>query len=136
MSATRSARRRGAPAARPLAPLDPLARRIQRALDLIKPHDNHPPYDGYCGVATKAYLHLSGERPPVLCPHRLQHRGAVHWWLVHETRGVIDVTLSSAERRAGEDYPYERGQRSAFRNGYARPSKRAQVLIDLVRAMG
>lgn len=48
---------------------------------------------------------------------------------------MIDVTLSPAERRAGADYPYEKGRRSSFRNGYARPSKRAQVLIDLVRAM-
>jgi hypothetical protein len=127
----------------PIAPMDPLTRKIQRVLDLIGPvrPANTAKYDGYCGVATEAYLHLSGKRPP-----RLQVRSSdngyegTHWWLLDVDRGVIDVTLSAAERRliaSGDEdpYAYENGVGKMFRNGYARPSKRAQVIIDLVRSL-
>ena len=123
-----------------LAPRDPLVREIQRALDLIRPHEPHgspleSPYDGYCGVATQAYLTLSGLRPPVLCIYRLEHEVGVHWWLEHETRGIIDVTLSARERRKDAWFSYDEGCRASFQGGYDRPSARARVLIDLVERL-
>jgi hypothetical protein len=45
----------------PLAPLDELGREIQRVLDLVMPMldgSREPKYDGYCGAASEAYLHL------------------------------------------------------------------------------
>src|SRR3954447_22835628 len=76
-----------------LAPLDPLAREIQRVLDLVKPMQvddpDDPAYNGYCGAATEAYLHLAGGRASELKVMRAGHGdGSSHWWLMGR-RGVI-----------------------------------------------
>jgi hypothetical protein len=120
-----------------LAPMDARTRAIQRALDLIKPFDYEYGYDGYCGAATEAYLHLSGGRHADLRVKRADNSdGSSHWWLVG-SRGVIDVTVSPQDRRdlrahPHHGYPYEDGRGAMFRTGYERPSRRAQVIIDIV----
>ena len=46
----------------PLAQLDPLGREIQKVLRLIKPidavDDSAAQYEGYCGAASEAYVHI------------------------------------------------------------------------------
>lgn len=126
-----------------LAPLDPLAREIRHVLELIKPlqvgDPDEPAYNGYCGAATEAYLHLAGPKSPDLKVMRAGHRdGTSHWWLVGP-RGVIDLMYSAADRRklrSGEwdPYPYEKGKGKMFQGGYERPSKRARAIMDLVRS--
>lgn len=126
-----------------LAPLDPLAREIQQVLELVKPlqlNDSHEPsYNGYCGVATEAYLHLAGSRSPQLKVMRAGHSdGTSHWWLIGP-RGVIDLMYSAADRRKlrsgqWDPYPYENGNGKMFQGGYDRPSKRARAIIELVKS--
>ncbi len=59
-------KRRAKPDPLPLAPLDPLGREIQAVLCDIKPvlsaepEPPEPEYEGYCGAASEAYLHLAG----------------------------------------------------------------------------
>jgi len=132
---------------RRLAPLDPLGREIQAVLDLIKPvrseSDDEAQYEGYCGAASEAYLHLSGGRDSGLAVRRCARRdGTSHWWLERpfdsgKVVEVIDLTLGPADRRHLKEwpedlYPYDRGRGAMFQNGYARPSKRAAAIIELV----
>jgi hypothetical protein len=129
--------------ARSLAPVDPLAREIQRVLELVKPlqveDSDDPAYNGYCVAATEAYLHLAGGRASSLKVMRAGHSdGTSHWWLVGP-RGVIDLMYSPGDRRklrsgALEAYPYDEGKGAMFQNGYARPSKRAAALIEVVKS--
>lgn len=126
----------------PLAPLDRLGREIQKVLDLVRPRyadEVEPKYDGYCGAASEAYLHLAGGREAGLRVMRRGDRdGSSHWWLEGPS-GVIDLTLSPADRRRlnnrhEPDYPYEEGEGAMFQNGYDRPSKRAAAIIELVES--
>jgi hypothetical protein len=126
-----------------LAPLDSLAREIQRVLELVKPimdrDEDEPTYNGYCGVASEAYLHLAGARRSGLRVMRAANGdGSSHWWL-EGPRGVIDLMYSAADRKLlkvgdMEAYDYEHGRRAMFMNGYARPSLRAAAVIELVEA--
>jgi hypothetical protein len=123
-----------------LAPLDYLGREIHRVVELVRPklelYDDEPTYNGYCGVATEAYLHLAGGRKSKQRVTRAPNEdGTSHWWLVGPA-GFIDLMLSSADRRRlrngeMEPYPYENGQGAMLMNGY-RPSKRAAAIIELV----
>jgi hypothetical protein len=126
----------------PLAPLDPLGREIQRVLDLVKPmwqEEEEPKYNGYCGVASEAYLHLAGGRESGLRVMRCSNPdGSSHWWL-EGTSGVIDLMLGPADRRRlktkpRERFPYENGRGAMFQNGYKRPSQRAAAIIELVQS--
>ena len=127
-----------------LAPADGLVREIQAVLDLVRPitpEEPEPAYGGYTVSASEAYLHLAREREPGRQLRVLRHGSgsAGRWWLADERGRVIDVTLAPADRRAIRDdpavaYPYEEGRGAMFRTGPEKPSKRAAVLIDLVRA--
>ena len=127
-----------------LAPLDSQGQEIQRVLDLISPvyATKHDPkdgakYEGYCGAASEAYLHLAGGRDSGLkVMRRTNPDGSSHWWLLGP-RGVIDLTLGPADRRYQQahprkTYPYEEGQPAMFRTGYDKSSKRAAAIIELV----
>lgn len=125
-----------------LAPLDGLAREIQAVLDLVKPkyeEETEPKYDGYCGAASEAYLHLAGGRDARLRVMRHRRGGMSHWWLEDATDRVVDLTLGPADRRYLRDhprsnYPYEKGRPAMFRQGYGRPSQRAAAIIELVKS--
>jgi hypothetical protein len=122
-------------------PLDSLGREIQAVLELIRPLVNDDPasprYEGYCGAASEAYLHLSGS-PELRVMRRANRDGSSHWWLIGNG-AAIDLTLSPSDRRAlkrgqREPYPYGHGARAAFRNGRATPSRRAAAIIQLVQS--
>src|SRR4051812_22196918 len=115
----------------PIAPMDSLGREIQKVLDLIRPMYSEEfgfKYDGYCGAASEAYLHLAGGCDAGLKVRRSAGKdGSSHWWL-EGPRGVIDLTLGTQDRRdikAGrvEGHAYEEGEGTMFQNGYGRPSK-------------
>lgn len=137
-----SRRDEGSATRQPLAPLDPLAREIHKVLELVRPmldRDDEPAYNGYCGVASEAYLHLAGGRESGLRVMRaVNDDGSSHWWL-EGPAGVIDLMFNARDRkrlRAGDmrPYPYETGRGAMFMNGYDRPSKRAAAIIELVRS--
>jgi hypothetical protein len=126
-----------------LAPLDPLAREIQRVLALVKPmlhhHEDDPEYNGYCGVATEAYLHLAGSRRLDLRVMRAENDDHTsHWWL-EGPKGVVDLMYSAADRKRLRNgrmtpYQYDAGRGAMFMNGYDQPSKRAAAIIELVES--
>jgi hypothetical protein len=130
--------------------LDALGREIHHVLDLVipmfettgpkyDPKYDGPKYDGYCGAASEAYLHLKGGRASGLKVMRLGSTRSSHWWLEGPS-GVIDLTIGPADRRWLRDQPgrqcyrYGRGEPTMFQNGYARPSKRAAAIIELVKS--
>lgn len=115
-------------------------REIQHVLDLIAPFgsEGEDNYEGYCGAATEAYLHLAGGRESGLrVMRRSNDDGSSHWWLLDGRGRVIDLTKGPADRRhlkkrPKDLYPYEEGRGAMFQNGYNRPSKRAAAIIELV----
>ena len=127
-----------------LAPADGLVREIHAVLDLMRPagpEEPQPRYAGYAVPAAEAYLHLAREAEPERRLRVLRHGSGpgAHWWLADERGRVIDLALSPADRklvRASPEtrYPYEEGRGAMFRNGAEKPSKRAAVLLELVRA--
>jgi len=136
-----SAEDNGAPT---LAPADNLVREIHSVLDLVRPEGAETPEPrsaGYAVSASEAYLHLAREADPerrLRVLRRGKGKGA-HWWLADERGRVIDLTLSAADRKViradpTARYPYEEGSGAMFRTGAEKPSKRARVLLELVRA--
>ena len=131
----------GAP---PLAPPDPLVREIQGVLELVEPvgpEVPQPRFVGYSVAAAEAYMHLAREADPQRSLRVLRHGTGKEgrWWLADERGRVIDLTLSAADRKAvrtdpAARYPYEEGRGAMFRTGAEKPSKRAAVLLELVRA--
>lgn len=127
-----------------LAPADGLLREIQAVLDLVRPvaaEEPEPRYGGWSVSASEAYLHLAREAEPDRELRVIRHGSGAssRWWLADERGRVIDVALSPADRRAiradpAAAYPYEKGRGAMFRTGPEKPSKRAAVLIELVRA--
>ena len=127
-----------------LAPADGLVREIHAVLDLVRPvgpEETQPRYVGYAVPAAEAYLHLAREAQPERRLRVLRHGSGpgARWWLADERGRVIDLALSAADRKLvraepGTRYPYEEGKGAMFRNGAEKPSKRAAVLLELVRA--
>ena len=125
---------------------DRLALEIQAVLNedlrngakLMRPQDRlhalaENTLDGYCAAAAGAYFFLGGDREAGLQPMQLTHRYGSHWWIVKDGTRIIDLTV-----RPGDDEPdfkYEKGTPRGFmQHGYKRPSKRAQTIIDRVKA--
>ena len=132
---------------RPIPQSDRLAREIQAVLDddlaqgarLMQPKYRkralaEGTLDGYCAAATAAYFHLGGGREVGLQP--MQHtdrRGNSHWWIVKGDGDIVDLVYRHDEE-SGYRY-YRRGKPKGFTNcGYVRIPKRAQEIIDRVRA--
>ena len=128
----------------PLAPADALVREIHAVLELVEPVSAQPPaprYAGYAVSAAEAYMHLAREADPDRRLRVLRHGTGkdAHWWLADERGRIIDLTLSAADRKIvradpSRRYPYEKGRGAMFRTGAETPSKRAAVLLELVRA--
>jgi hypothetical protein len=120
---------------RSLAPADKLKRQIQAVLtNELRSDDHrlgHGRYDGFAYPATEAYFHLAGGHDADLHPTQLKHRGRSHWWLVDSEGAIIDLTLA---RRESSDFPYHRGKRRPFRHTPAGLSRRAQTIVERVRA--
>ena len=141
MAKTRSRKAKTKRPRPPLLSLDKRGRQIQAVLELVRPDlpdEGGNRYDGYCGAASEAYLHLAGGRGANLRVMRLaKGDGTSHWWLEND-KGVIDLTLSPADitwhrNHPKDGYRYEDGTGAMFRSGYARPSKRARAIIALVK---
>jgi hypothetical protein len=135
-SCAKSGSAAGARQAKPvLAPADKLRRAIQAALtDELSSDEHrlgHGRYDGFAYPAAEAYFHLAGGYAAGLHPVHLKHRGKSHWWLLDKEGRVIDPTLAPRET---SDFPYHRGKRRSFRYTPAGLSRRAQTIVERVRA--
>ena len=120
---------------RSLAPADKLRREIQAVLTDELAQDQyrtgHGRFDGFAYVAAEAYFHLGGGYEGGLQPMQLKHRGKSHWWLVDSDGRVIDLTLGPRETSS---FPYHRGKRRPFRYTPAGLSRRAQTILERVKA--
>jgi hypothetical protein len=86
---------------------------------------------GFSYAAAEAYFHLAGGYDAGLHPVQLKYRGKSHWWLVDKDARVIDLTLAPRE---SSSFPYERGKRRPFRFTPAGLSRRAQTIVERVKA--
>jgi hypothetical protein len=120
---------------RSLAPADKLKREIQAVLtEELRSQTHrvgHGRYDGFAYVAAEAYFHLAGGYDAALVPMQLKYRGRSHWWLLDSDNSVIDLTLAPRET---SDFPYHRGKRRPFRYTPAGISRRAQTIVERIRA--
>jgi hypothetical protein len=118
-----------------LAPADKLKREVQAALTDELAQDQYRSgfgrFDGFAYVAAEAYFHLAGGYEAGLAPMQLKRRGKSHWWLVDSDGRVIDLVLGPRE---SSDFPYQRGARRPFRYTPAGISRRAQAIVERVRA--
>ena len=117
----------GAGPAKPvLAPADKLKREIQAVLT-----EDLDAGQGYAYVAAEAYFHLAGGYDVGLQPMHLKYCGKSHWWLADADGRIIDLTLAQSE---ASRFPYERGSRRRFRYTPAGLSRRAQTIVERVKA--
>ena len=138
MSPSRAKSRPSAGAGSPnrsLAPADKLKREIQAVLTEELAQDQYRSgfgrFDGFAYVAAEAYFHLAGGYDAGLHPMQLKYRGKSHWWLLDGSGRVIDLTLAPRET---SKFPYHRGHRRTFRYTPAGISRRAQTVVERVRA--
>jgi hypothetical protein len=120
---------------RSLAPADKLKRQVQAALTEELAQDRYRGgfgrFDGFAYVAAEAYFHLAGGYDAGLHPVQLRHRGKSHWWLIDAEGRVIDLVLGPRESSA---FPYGRGKRRPFRHTPAGISRRAETIVERVKA--
>jgi hypothetical protein len=118
-----------------LAPADQLKRAVQAVLTDELAQDRYRNgfgrFDGFAYVAAEAYFHLAGGYDAGLKPMQFKHRGKSHWWLLDSSGRVIDLTLAPRERSS---FPYHRGHRRTFRYTPAGISRRAQTVVERVKA--
>jgi hypothetical protein len=118
-----------------LAAADALKREIQAALtdELAdaRNRNGRGRFDGFAYVAAEAYFHLAGGYEAGLHPVQLRYRGKSHWWLLDSDGRIVDLTLGPRET---SDFPYHRGKRRPFRYTPAGISRRAQTVVERVRA--
>jgi hypothetical protein len=120
---------------RSLAPADKLKREVQAVLTDELAQEQYRSgfgrFDGFAYVAAEAYFHLAGGYDIGLHPMQLKYRGKSHWWLLDTSDRVIDLTLGPRE---ASKFPYHRGHRRTFRYTPAGISRRAQTVVERVRA--
>jgi len=86
------------------------------------------PLAGHCYVASEALYHLLGGKEAGWKPMSVRHEGEPHWFLKHESGLVVDATESQFQ----EPVPVCDARGKGFLT--KQPSKRAQIVIDRVRA--
>jgi hypothetical protein len=120
---------------RSLAPADQLKREVQAVLSEELAQDQYRSgfgkFDGFAYVAAEAYFHLAGGWDAGLRPMQLKYRGKSHWWLLDADGRVIDLVLRPRET---SKFPYHRGKCRPFRYTPAGISRRAQTVVERVRA--
>ena len=118
-----------------LAPADKLKREIQAVLTDELAQEGYRSgfgrFDGFAYVAAEAYFHLAGGWDAGLRPMQLRYRGKSHWWLLDPSGRVIDLVLGPRE---ASRFPYQRGRCRPFRYTPAGISRRAQTVVERVRA--
>ncbi len=118
-----------------LAPADELKREVQVVLtdDLVQDRyrTGFGKYDGFAYVGAEAYFHLAGGWDAGLRPMQLKHRGKSHWWLLDPNGRVVDLVLGPRE---ASKFPYHRGRCRPFRYTPAGISRRAQMVVERVKA--
>src|SRR5262249_28828148 len=118
-----------------LSPSDELKKQIQAVLtDELRSDEHrlgHGRYDGVAYPAAEAYFHLAGGYAAGLHPMHLKRRGKSHWWLVDADGRIIGLPIAPRET---SDFPYHRGKRRPFRYTPAGLSRRAQTIVERVRA--
>jgi hypothetical protein len=117
---------------------DPIAGAIRSVLspDLLKPIYLEPdpdklaanPARGHCYIASEAYYHLRGGKAAGFKAMNVYHEGASHWWVRGPDGENFDLTADQFKTPV----PYEKGRYVGFLT--RQPSKRAQIVIDRVRA--
>lgn len=95
--------------------------------DLRRPEyqRNPNPLAGHCYVMAEVIHHFNPDAQPWF----IRHEGEPHWFLYDpKANKVLDLTASQFKTPV----PYSRGMRKGFLT--IGPSKRAQVVIDRLRA--
>lgn len=82
---------------------------------------------GHCYVASEAAYYLLGGREEGWKPMHMKHLGASHWFLLHESGKVLDVTADQFQSPL--DYSKARGTGFLTKE----PSKRAKKLMIRIR---
>lgn len=99
--------------------------------DLLSPAyrrlEGRRPTTGHCYVASEAIYYLMAGRNSSLRSYHINHEGASHWFLRHESGLVVDATADQFD----SSVPYCDARRMAFLT--ATPSKRAWIVIRAVR---
>ena len=87
-------------------------------------------FGGYCDVASEAFYYLAGGKSSGWKPIHVAHEAATHWWLIDRQGRILDLTREQFR----DPFPYAKGQGGGFLT--REPSKRAQVVIERVKAAG
>lgn len=86
------------------------------------------PSTGFCYIATEALFYMLGGKDSGLKPVCASYEEGTHWWLVNKKGKILDPTAS---QYGNDDPPYHLGKGCGFQNGYVKPSKRAQALLEI-----
>lgn len=102
-----------------------IIRAIKKSLtpDLLKGD-----YSGHCYVASEAFYHLVG-KDLGFQPYQMKVNGVSHWWL---KSGSLVVDITASQFSFNINYWHEDARCRGFLT--KKPSKRAQVLMDRVKA--
>ncbi len=115
-------------------------RKVVRAvISVLTPDLKHPNWqdgvrgpNGHCYHASEAVYHLLGGSASGYVPHYEDRGGATHWYLVHQSGRVLDVTDGDWEGEDSEHAGF--GEPKPFYTAW--PSKRAAEVIRRVKSRG
>lgn len=85
---------------------------------------------GFCYIATEALFHLIGGEKTNYRPAFYKKGKESHWWLVDNQGKILDPTKDQFKPNKPQ---YHLGKRIGFQNGYKKPSKKAAILIELIK---
>lgn len=93
----------------------------------MKKNGNFPNTFGHCYVASEAAYYLLGGKSGGWKPMHMSHLGASHWFLLHDSGKVLDIT--GDQFSALPDYNKARGTGFLTKE----PSKRAKKLLIRIK---